>query len=274
MIDLKDYKKTSLDFRRIASNMLRTEYNNPNTPLQRFKNYIDTNDIVKEIVQEAIKDVVYDYNNCFVKSDNYWAKLNIPVNENEHLRAMYDYMSFIVDNNVNVLNISNSYLCSSRKFTDIIQNFLSLAFKPMVDYIIDELSKMILMEEEEMKGITINNDKGVVNVADRNSTITSNNNININENDIESIAKIITSLKEEINKIGIPNEEKESVIDDLDIIQEQVDESISKPARFKKAFNNIKNFLSSSTAVVGAGIALSDGITKLIEIVKPIIDKL
>mgnify|MGYP000109811827 CR=1 FL=1 len=47
MTNLKELKTTRLEFRRIASNMLRTEYTNQDVPLHRFKNYIDTNDTIK-----------------------------------------------------------------------------------------------------------------------------------------------------------------------------------------------------------------------------------
>ena len=40
-MDIKEYKKISLEFRRYASNVLNTEYSNYNSPLYRLKNYID-----------------------------------------------------------------------------------------------------------------------------------------------------------------------------------------------------------------------------------------
>lgn len=275
-MDIKDYKKASLDFRRIASNMLTTEYNNPNIPLYRFKNYIDTNEIIKSIVQDAIHNVNYNYKDCFTIDNNDYddPEINPPIDEKQHLKAMYDYISYIVDNKMNVMNLSFKYPCSSNKITDVIQNFLSLAFKPMVEYIIDELSKLIIMEEEEMKGFTINNEKGVVNVADRNSSIKSNNTMLISDNDIEKITQLISKLKEEISKSAVSNEEKENVVDDLDIIQEQLNDSVTKPARFKKAVSNIKNFLVTSSGVIGAGVTLGNNINKLVEMVNPIIEKI
>ena len=63
-------------------------------------------------------------------------------------------------------------------------------------------------------------------------------------------------------------------MDDLEIIQEQMNESVSKPTRFKRAFNNVKSFLTNSTAIVGTSIALGKGLTELIRIAQPIIDKL
>ena len=86
---------------------------------------------------------------------------------------MYDYMTTIVDNKMNVYNVAMSFHCSSRKITDVIRNFLELAFKPLADYISDELSKRIMMGEEDMTGIKIEGNKGVVNFASGGSTIKS-----------------------------------------------------------------------------------------------------
>lgn len=276
MICVKDYKKVSLDFRRIASNMLRTEYSNPDIPLQRFKNYIDTNEIVKEIIQNAIKNVEYDYTKCFVTDrGSGWGDLNIPVNENEHLRAMYDYMAYIVDNNIGIINISHNYFCSSRKITDTIQNFISLAFKPMVDYIVDELSKMILMDDEiQMKKIEVNANNSVVSIADNESCINSNNAINISQNDIKAISSLITSLKSKIDEVEISKDEKENFIDDLDVLQEQINSSEYKATRLKKSFNNIKLFLTNSALLVGTGITFAKNVKQLLELVQPLIDKI
>lgn len=273
MIDLKEYKKTSFEFRRIASNMLRTEYTNQDVPLHRFKSYIDTNIIVRDIVQSAIKNVEYDYNNCFEQKSSDRACINVPVNENEHLKAMYDYMTYIVDEKKSVFQVSASYLCSSSKITDIIQNFLSLAFKPLVDYITDELSKMIMMEEEiEMKKVEVNANNSIVNLANNNSNISSNNTITVSQNDLNSISNLILTLKEQIEKVNISSEEKENFIDDLDVIQEQLNAQSYKPARLKKAFNNIKSFITNSALLVGAGVTLATNVTKLVELVQPVVD--
>ena len=84
----------------------------------------------------------------------------------------------------------------------------------------------------------------------------------------------MNTIKEGIKDLDLNNDEKESIIDDIDVVQEQVQTNITKPARIKKAFNNIKSFLSNSVLITGAGVTLANNIQNLIEIVQPIIDKL
>ena len=110
-------------------------------------------------------------------------------------------------------------------------------------------------------------------MADNNSSISSNNTITVNQNDLKEINNLILDLKEKIDNVNVSSEEKDDFIDDLDVIQEQLNEQSYKPTRFKKAFNNVKTFLSNSALLTGSGITLATNVNKLIELVQPIIDK-
>ena len=123
-----------------------------------------------------------------------------------------------------------------------------------------------------MKGIEISNNQGVVNIADRRSNIQSDN--IIKQNDMQNIIELVNSIKENIKDLDLDNNEKESIIDDVEVIQEQVQSNITKPTRIKKAFNNIKDFLTNTALLTGAGISLANNIQQLVTIVQPIIDKL
>lgn len=274
MIDVKKYKSIFLDFRRISSELLTTTYNNPDTPLYRFKNYIDNDPIIKEIIDNEIKDVDYDFKNCFeIKDFGGWDYINIPVARNEHIKAMYDYLTYIVDNKLEVLNVASKYHHLGNKITDILRDFLDMAFKPLINFIVDELSKIIMIEEgEPMKGINITGNQSVINVADRNSTIYSNNQIAIN--DLDKIVELCNILKKEVLNLSVEEELKENLIDDLDIVQEQMSNNVEKPNRLKRAFTNIKSFLTTSASLITLTTTFSDSINKLITAVKPIIDKI
>lgn len=273
MLDIREYKKISLDFRRTASNFLRTEYNNEDIPLRRFYNYIETEQTIKEIINNKIENVEYDYHKCFAKDEFGRSYINVPLDESEHIKAMYDYLKYIVDNNVSLERIAMEFPCTSRKITDILQNFIDLAFKPLIDFIQDELSKiMIMIEEDNMNNINFSNNQGVINIADKNSSIKSDN--VINQNDIESIIKLINTIKSNIADLELDNDEKENILDDIDIVQEQIQSNVTKPTRIKKAFNSIKGFLTNTALLTGAGITLANNIQQLVTLVQPIIDKL
>ena len=75
----------------------------------------------------------------------------------DSVKAMYDYLDYIISNGSNILGIAMHYPHSQKKFNEIIQHFLDIAFKPLIDFINDAISKeMILMEEQKPLGVTQN----------------------------------------------------------------------------------------------------------------------
>ena len=121
-------------------------------------------------------------------------------------------------------------------------------------------------------GINVSNNHGIVNVANNNSNIESDNIINYN--DLSEISKIISTIIDNLKQIDISDEERENITDDMEVIKEQLECSIEKPARLKKAFANIKSFLTNAALLTSTGITLSTNIQHLISLVQPIVDKL
>lgn len=270
MTDIKEYKKISLEFRRISSNFLRTEFNNQSIPLQRFKKYIDSEPVIKNIIESKIKNIDYDFRECFEDSDR--GRLNIPIEEDKHIKAMYDYLCYIAENNVSLYYLSMGFPCGSKKATDSLQNFIRIAFKPLIDFITDELAKIMVMIEEENMAINMSNNQGVINYAENGSTIKSDN--TINQNDLDHMSKLIESIKNELISSGLNEEDRDNILDDVEIVQEQLQCSIEKPTRFKKAINSIKNFLTNATSLTGISIALGNNLNQLVAMAHPYIDKL
>lgn len=268
MKDIKEYKRISIEFRRYASNVLNTEYNNYNAPLYRFKDYIDTQPIIKEIIQDTINNVDADYNDCFILNGNNWGNINIPINEKEHIKVMYDFMTYIVENKKDVQSIALNFSCSSRKLTDMLRNFLARSFKPLIDYIVDELAKEILLLEEEKVGINIYDNNGNINLANNKSVINVSNNITNSVNIIE----LANQLKEILENEEIDKECKENVIDDIDVVTEQVNNSIQKPTRLKKAVDGLKGFLTSPQGIALGTVAITN-IKEFISAVQGILPK-
>lgn len=267
MSNLIELKRISIEFRRLSSNLLCSGDDNADANLYRFKEYIDKTKIISNIIKEKIKNTEVTFSDCFPIESNDWCEVNIPKEENKHLKAIYDLIEYITSNDISVRNVAFRYYCSSRKIKDIIQNFLNISIKPLIDYIVDEISKKMIIEEENiMSGVNINGaDNSTISIA-YNSTQNVTSNIKSNNSDI---IKIIDSIKEELKKSQVDEEKKESIEDDLDVIKEQVQNSVEKPTRLKKAYTNLVNFLEGSVGIVTKTTALGIGIQKLIELVSP-----
>ena len=101
-----------------------------------------------------------------------------------------------------------------------------------------------------------------------------NNTISVTtmNNDIQEIAKLITTLKSEIENSDMSQDEKESVLDDLDVISEQVESDSPKQSRLKKAIAGIQTFVSGATKGATAATALVASAEALYQKLQPFID--
>lgn len=77
-MDIIKYRKVSQAFRRLSSNMLKTDYNDGNIQLIRFRKFIQEDELVNNIIQEKIRDIDYNYKNNFIIEDGSWSNISIP----------------------------------------------------------------------------------------------------------------------------------------------------------------------------------------------------
>lgn len=151
-----------------------------------------------------------------------------------------------------------SFCWSDRKINVMIQKFLDKAFKPLIDFINDQISmEMIVMDEERKVNLgdtyikKIETLNGTVNQLGR-GTI---NNYNTN-NDIVAMLSIINKIIPSLLEItNIDNDEIDSVKDDLEVVQEQLRNSMPKKNRLSKALLGIKKFFKEYSMELAVNIA-------------------
>lgn len=106
MITYTELRRLSLDFRRFSSNFLNSTDDTAATMIQRFKKYIDDTPFISGIISDAIGEVDYDWQNCFRQSKHSgWHEIEVPVDEACHVKAMYDYLDYIISNGSNILGM-------------------------------------------------------------------------------------------------------------------------------------------------------------------------
>ena len=242
MISIKELRSISLDFRRVSSNLLTTGHEQARVSLARFYKYINETDWIYALLEPIITETNYDYRECFMADDDD-GEFQIPVDEKEHIKAQYDYMHYILENNVYIVGLAMQHCIGEKKFDNMVRMFFSDAFKPLIDFINDAISKeMILLEEENKRNMNVNiaANYGTANFQGS-GVINSENIVNPISDEIKClIEKILPSL--EYIK-DVPVEQKESVQDDLESIQEQIASATPKKSRLQKALNGIKNFV-------------------------------
>ena len=152
-------------------------------------------------------------------------------------------MRYIIETDkVNILGLAMQHCMGEKKFNNMVRIFFSDAFKPLIDYINDSISKeMILIggDTTQVPAVNINTNYGTANIQGT-GTINSDNTVNFVSNDIKRlIEKIMPSLE---CMDGVPDEERMSVQDDLESMQEQLVSAAPKKSRMQKALNGIKEF--------------------------------
>lgn len=254
-----ELRKISLEFRRLSSNLLRSGRDDSDVALARLMKYIETTTFIHDTIHNAIDNIDFDFRQCFLIDGSGWHGINIPTDEYQHLKAQYDYMSFILSEpNKSVSNEAFNYPHSSKSWSDIVQEFLDNAIKPLIDFINDAIStEMIIIEEYEKKTIpsivqNIGHNYGTLN-AQGTGSIVSTNNINVAIKEInELLSKIIPSID---NIADVSDDGRESIKDDLESIQEQINSPEPKKSRLRKSLAGIKKFTEEFSMKLAVSLA-------------------
>lgn len=270
---LIDYRQASSKFRRLSSNMMVTTYKDGNLHLIRLKRFMDSNEIIQKIVSERINNIDFNYKEndfILVKENSYWAQLNPPIDEDKHMKAIYDYLTDMTQDEIDLTGIASKFYHESKKYTDIVRNYIDVVFKPLVDYIIGILSEeMMYLENKNDKGVgivvnqTIGNNYGANNFTQ--GDITSNNYVNIGTREKDDIKSLIAEITAMIKTEAIEEDVKEDILDELDIINEQIESEAPKQTRIKKACKGIKEFISNLPSNLGKARLIVMGLTSLLE---------
>lgn len=256
-----ELRKLSLEFRRLSSNLLNSNMDTADVNLSRFLAFINTNNFISTVLSKKIDGIEYDFKECFIIEGGGWADFNIPADEKYHIKAQYDYMTFINNSGRNgVQTQALRFYWSERKINVMVQKFLEKAFKPLIDFINDQISmEMIVMDEDHRVkyGNTYIQNIENLNGSANQQGIGIINNYNTN-NDISDILllidKIIPSLS---NILDVDSDEIDSVKDDLEVVQEQLSNSAPKKNRLSKALAGIKKFTKEFSMKLAVSVATS-----------------
>lgn len=254
-----ELRKLSLEFRRLSSNLLNSTDDTADINLSRFLKFIDGNEIISRFIKEKMLGADYDFKKCFDIGCSGWADYNPPEDEACHIKAQYDYLLFINnEDKVSVRGQAMRYCWSSRKINDNIQSFLNMAFKPLIDFINDQLSMEMIVYDEETK--TMNGNTYIQNIETVNGSASQQNSGVINTyNTIKDTSSMITLIDKLITSLseiqGVDSEEIENVKDDLEMIQEQLKSDAPKKNRIGKALIGIKKFVGDFSVKLAVTLA-------------------
>ncbi|MBU3811602.1 MAG: hypothetical protein H9893_08140 [Candidatus Niameybacter stercoravium] len=272
-MNIVEYKKTCNEFRRLASQMLRSTDEMGNAQLIRLRKFLEENPLISDIIKRRIEGVTCE-EGIIYSTNGYWLAVKTPVDEAEQMRGIYDHLIEMTDEARSLLGIASKFHCSSRNINEIIRNYLDKVFKPLVDFIIAELgNEVIEMETSMNKGVNINieNNYGTNNIAQGN--IQSTNVINGMETDINKIKVLVEEIIGLLQQEELDEEVKEEIIDDLETIDEQLNQEQPKKIKLKKACEGIKQFIGQAPQKLTHAAAIMNGMNTLLEVIGKVVSQ-
>lgn len=271
MSELKQLKLLSLDFRRKSSQLLNSDQHDADVNLCRFVDFIENTPMLHNIVHDVVDVTEFDFKECFLIDGGSWIGIQVPIDEKKHIKAMYDYANYIANSETeSIVYQAQRYPCSSSKWSEIIQNYLNDAIKPLIDFINDSISKEIILMQQEENAVSMTQNIGTVNgnvVQQQHGNVNITNQTGISSEDLNGlIEKIMVSLPEIKD---VDTEEVDSVKDDLESLQEQIQSPTPKKNRMQKALNGVQKFFSDFgmkvAVTVAAKVVTSQDWTALIQ---------
>lgn len=271
MSDLKQLKLLSLDFRRKSSQLLNSDQHDADVNLCRFVDFIENTPMLHNIVHDVVDVTEFDFKECFLIDGGSWIGIQVPIDEKKHIKAMYDYANYIANSETeSIVYQAQRYPCSSSKWSEIIQNYLNDAIKPLIDFINDSISKEIILMQQEENAVSMTQNIGTVNgnvVQQQHGNVNITNQTGISSEDLNGLIEKIMASLPEIKDVD--TEEVDSVKDDLESLQEQIQSPTPKKNRMQKALNGVQKFFSDFgmkvAVTVAAKVVTSQDWTALIQ---------
>ena len=271
MSELKQLKLLSLDFRRKSSQLLNSDQHDADVYLCRFVDFIENTPMLHNIVHDVVDVTEFDFKECFLIDGGSWIGIQVPIDEKKHIKAMYDYANYIANSETeSIVYQAQRYPCSSSKWSEIIQNYLNDAIKPLIDFINDSISKEIILMQQEENAVSMTQNIGTVNgnvVQQQHGNVNITNQTGISSEDLNGLIEKIMASLPEIKDVD--TEEVDSVKDDLESLQEQIQSPTPKKNRMQKALNGVQKFFSDFgmkvAVTVAAKVVTSQDWTALIQ---------
>lgn len=257
MNELKQLKLLSLDFRRKSSQLLNSDQHDVDVNLCRFVDFIESTPLLNNIVHSVVDVTDFDFKECFLIDGGSWIEIQVPIDENKHIKAMYDYANYIANSeNESIEYQARRYPCSSKKWSEMIQNYLNDAIKPLIDFINDSISKEIILVQQEGNVVSMTQNIETVNgnvVQQQRGKVNITNQTGIPGEDLNALIEKIMASLSEIKDVD--TEEVDSVKDDLESLQEQIQSPEPKKNRMQKALNGVQKFFSDFGMKVAVTVA-------------------
>lgn len=269
MMDYTALREISIKFRRLSSNMLRSDFDDNNIHVIRLKKYIEETPTIKEYIIEEIRSSSYDIPLVRESSHTGWLEVTKPISESDHIKAMFDFLVEVSKPGYQLNNLALTFPGKIRSLNDSMQVFVSKTLKPLIDFINEKLSSDLIRQKEDTSYYThisqhIEHNSGTVNA-------TNSGNIQsiTGTKKSQEVLNLIDSITELLGSSELSS--REEIEDDLEILSEQIQSNQPKKKRVKNSIARIRDSLEKVPKdIKNATLLISNG-NRLIELVSELI---
>lgn len=267
-INKKDLKKTSRNFRYLASRVLNAHRNEVNSIIKMFIEYIDNTPVIYEYIQNVFVEYINLEDDIKQVSSSYGRlTLNTGETPEQEVSSVYQILKYISENpSTHTIFLGWGYT-SSRNYQDMVKEFGNRVVMPFVDQInvyLSDIATDMGYDEEIKYMIHVNGGQAQVNISNDNSTINANQNDQINQSKVD---ELISDLKSNIEQELVDNEAIKSILlSQLDLIKSQQTEEKPQKNVLKAAFETMQTLLKTAPLAVTA----AESCNKLYELMAPL----
>ncbi|MGI2851614.1 hypothetical protein ACRS6Y_15265 [Bacillus cytotoxicus] len=262
----KEFKKLSLNFRRVASRFLNCNFQEYEDCLKRFLLFIEESPTINGFIQE---NNTTKFNiQQIIKEKEFNEKFKLPVRESEEIAFIYQMLNFISENELDIMNIAFGY-GGSNKIQDHVDGFNNQVVKPLVDYIVTYLGELKIdmgLDGKTSTQYNIGEFRGQLNHAEGQSTVNATQ--TYNETKIADLKVLTEQFVEELNRTeSISQDDKEETAEILEAAVQEAESEKPRKIIVKTAIEKVKSVGELATA----GTTLFSLGTKLVEVLQGLI---
>ena len=238
-----DLRKILYDFNSISNRLLQADFNDYTNVIIKFVHYIKNTPLINDFIADCGS---CDWNMAaeFDKINKSYGHMIFSLGEtdSEEIKNVFAILCYIADHQVQVhYGIAMGY-SSSNKYQDKIKAFNDRVVMILIRHIENYLTKIGIdmgMNEKVTYSITVEN--GQVNISNDSSVINANYSGNI---DINKFMKLTEEIKASLTALN--EEDRETAMDCLEVVEEQVISGQPKKSFMKTAFAGLQAIKGSA----------------------------
>jgi hypothetical protein len=251
-INKKELRKLSRAFRTISNRIINAHYEEADSILKMFLNYINNNHLIFQYINSINVDE-YDASTEIksVISSHGREILNTGSCVEEEIVYTYRILKYMVENNTPIISMSYRY-GHSNNYQDMTKAFGQRVILPFVNHIESYLIEIAIdmgLDEETRYMITVHG--GQVNIAKDQATINATQNNGINTKELD---KLVNSIKALLTD-EISQDEREIINDNVEVLQEELKKENPKKGFIRTAISGLQGIfpkIADATKLIAA----------------------